>query len=435
VGVDGIHLEVSFAGSPDSHGAALAAWLRSAHEALLAPTVEAMNRTFGPPGEVQPHEFFRRGEWYVTLATSTLGSTDTFLRYTGANVEKALAKLAAGRLSDVDLAVHDEIEGVPPHRSTLSGDFRSLAVPDLPNHASSWLHWPHLTAAFDTGAAVSRVLVATVREAVGLLSPASAFVATIREPTTIEEWRRQPKVDEYDLWEHVDRWIRAADWLVLLRPGQIRELGGLERALEAPCEAVETLEGPGGPSILLQATRTIDAFTDDVQDRLSDFLAPVLPPPPEPPTPATPEEKAAILRKLFGEADAGPPRPWETEATRWSEPKRFAVHRLHPIRDPDLSIALSFGAPLDADAIGRLDDAIDRWYREWSEPPCPTPLHSMSELDFDDEEASATPIGNVHVDFGSALPGALHDLLGRLDHLAVDGLPLTTVTLGARLVD
>jgi hypothetical protein len=348
---------------------------------------------------------------------------------------KVLGKLAAGRLASVELSIHDETEGIPPNRVSLEADFRSISSPRLPNRAMCYGYWPHLVAGFGSGSEVGRRLTGVARRGLDELNPAGIRLTRTQNDDIVAAARVELHVDEYDLWANIERRVRAPDWLILLRPGHVEALGGLELVLNAPCEVVERLEGPDGTSVLLQCTEDIDRFGDEQREILAGFLAPVLRPPPDQPTPAIPEERAAIMAGWAIPDEPDLPRPWETDATTPHEPTVLNVRALHPLEGPDVEFTFSFGGPIDAMAERRLGDVIDGWYREWSNPRAPYGLHSMSDLDFDESERAERPTARLRVDFGDALPGALNDLLRRLDVLASSGVGPETVTLGLEQID
>jgi hypothetical protein len=435
--VDEVKVELAFAGSPETHGSRLASWLELVHEGVFTPLVQGIWNELGPPAVRSTDDFAGDGEWSVHLLTGTLRGTFTSYRYADENVKKVLAKLADGRLASVKLQIHDRTDGWRNiHELTVEGDLRSMEFPELPNIGSCSGYWPHFVAAFGTGKHAGEVIADALKEGATGLSSSTGLGTRVSWVEDVYSSRGKTHLSESELWRNADRWIPGLSWATVLREGHVEALGGRSRIrTEAPCERHEELASSEGLFMYLQATEDILGFREEESERLAAFLAPVLPPPPQPKRYMTPDEMQEFVTRLQAPHDPSLPRPWETTAVSPTTPRSFEVRIVEEPVDPDVDFTFEFGRSMPPEAVILLDEMIDEWYGEWSDGECPTPLHYRGALDFDDQEMTPQPSARLQIDFGSALPGALNDLLRRLDQIADSGLPLTSVTLGQEIVD
>jgi len=273
---DRIHSEIDFFGRPDEHGPAVAAWLRSVNLAMFEPMVNRLQRAIGPPVEIEPHDFYREGTWYVQLSTATLRGSLSFYRYSPENLQKVIRKLGDGRLARVRLSVL-EMMGGPGEAETLNVEvwFDSVEFPDWANSVlvqgpTSWIE--------RFMGRVERPVVDLAKLAARELRAATGYVTLGGGSKVESSYEKAAGVGFADGLRFARENVRGAYWGTVLSKWHVEALGGVERIQStAPCAVVEVLASAPSPLLWLQATIDFASFGHPQQLALRDYLGPVLP--------------------------------------------------------------------------------------------------------------------------------------------------------------
>jgi len=422
---DRIHSEIDFFGRPDEHGPAVAAWLRSVNLAMFEPMVNRLQRAIGPPVEIEPHDFYREGTWYVQLSTATLRGSLSFYRYSPENLQKVIRKLGDGRLARVRLSVLDMMGG-PGEAETLNVEvwFDSVEFPDWANSVlvqgpTSWIE--------RFMGRVERPVVDLAKLAARELRAATGYVTLGGGSKVESSYEKAAGVGFADGLRFARENVRGAYWGTVLSKWHVEALGGVERIQStAPCAVVEVLASAPSPLLWLQATIDFASFGHPQQVALRDYLGPVLPKRRPLPTGARPE-----LGSVPVEA---PVRPTRSTVGAGEPPARRALEVQHIGEyGPEVPFTLRFSRPPTDLEREALESTVLEWYDEWSAPDMEG-VSFMSEVDFDEDDDDEGSTAKWWIDFGAAPEGALTDLLSRLDRAAIGGLPVAGLTLGSRLI-